>query len=181
MFKNYKNLTVENIDSNYKLPTQLSENLLKKKIFSEYERFLWLLYKPFNVALHAICQTNTCMVFKRMETQGIVFQKPFMGFLEYIQKFRNKVLWFVDTHQFLGVKILRKSSRYFNINAIFDINAILIMQLHCLPFNILQKRKNPVKRTTLDPKTVKNEQHSWRRYSTEYLLEPVFIFHLDLL
>ena len=68
MFKNYKNLTVENIDSNYKLPTQLSENLLKKKIFSEYERFLWLLYKPFNVALHAICQTNTCMVFKRMET-----------------------------------------------------------------------------------------------------------------
>ena len=43
MFKNFKNLAVENIDSNYKLPTQLSENLLKNKIFSEYEKFLWLL------------------------------------------------------------------------------------------------------------------------------------------
>ena len=55
------------------------------------------------------------------------------------------------------------------------------MQLHCHPFNILQKREKPVKRTTLDPKTVKNEQRSRRRYSTEYLLSPVFIFHLDLL
>ena len=170
MFKNFKNLTVENIDSNYKLPTQLSENLLKKKIFSEYEKFLSPLQKPFKVVLHAICQTNTCMVFKRMETCGIVFWKPSIGFLGYIQKFRNKVLWFVETHKFLGVKILRKSSRYFNINAIFNINGMLIMQLHCTPFNILQKREKPVKRTTLDPKTVKNEQHNRRRYSTEYLL-----------
>ena len=147
MFKNFKNFTVENINSNYKLPTQLSENLLKKKIFSEYKTFLWLLQKPFKVLLHAICQTNTCMVFKRMKTWGIVFQKPFIGFeyktflwllqkpfkvllhaicqtntcmvfkrmktwgivfqkpfigfLGYIQKFRNKVLRFVETHKFL--------------------------------------------------------------------------------
>ena len=156
MFKNFKNLAVENIGSNYKLPTQLSENLLKKKIFSEYEKFLWLLQNPFKVLLHAICQTNTRMVFKRMETWGIVFQKPFIRFLGYIEKFCNKVLWFVETHKFLGVNILRKSSRYFNINVIFNSNAILIVQLHCPPFNILQKREKPVKCTTLDPKTVKN-------------------------
>ena len=41
MFKNFKKMTVKNIDSNYKLPTQLSGNLLKKKMFSEYEKFLW--------------------------------------------------------------------------------------------------------------------------------------------
>ena len=164
MFKNFKNVAVKNICSNCKLPTQLSENLLKKKIFSEYEKFLWLLQKPFKVLLQVICQTNTCMVFKRMETWGIVFQNPFIGFLGYIQKFRNKLLWFVENHKFLWVKILKKSSRYFNINAIF------VMKLHCPSFNIFRKKEKPVKRITLDPKTVKNQQHSRRRYSTEYLL-----------
>ena len=43
MLKIFKNLTGKNIDSNYKLPTQSSENFLKNKIFSEYGKFLWLL------------------------------------------------------------------------------------------------------------------------------------------
>ena len=43
MLKIFQNLTVKNIDSNYKLPTQSSENFLKNKIFPEYGKFLWLL------------------------------------------------------------------------------------------------------------------------------------------
>ena len=134
MFKNFKNLTVKNIDSNCKLPTQLSENLLKKKIFPGHEKFLRLLQKPFKVLLHVICQTNTCMVFKRIETQGIVFQKPFIGFLGYIQKFCNKL------HKFVWVKILRKSSRKSNSTAGGDIAQDIYFNQYLFSIQIYCKR-----------------------------------------